>query len=61
MREDKSENQTGITILSREQEAILDLYLENLDRFSAGLQAAERTEVEVETEHLKRLLTKWEA
>lgn len=60
MGEDKRENQAGLTILSREQEAILDFYLENLDSFSAALQAAERTEVEIETEHLKRLLTKWE-
>lgn len=61
MGEDKNENQPGLTVFSREQEAILDLYLDNLDSVFAGLQAAERTEVEIETEHLKRLLTKWEA
>jgi hypothetical protein len=45
------------SILSPEQEAILDLYLENLDNFFEEIKQSEKTQVEIETLHLKRLLS----
>lgn len=45
-------------ILTQEQEALLDLYLKNLDDQFEGMKEAEKLEVEIETLHLKRILTK---
>jgi hypothetical protein len=44
------------SILSEEQEAILDLYIESLDNFFEEVKQSELTQVEIETLHLKRLL-----
>lgn len=46
------------TVLTAEQEEILDLYIENLDSFFEEVKHAEKTQVEIETMHLKRLLSK---
>lgn len=45
-------------ILSAEQEAILDLYVSNLDNYFDNLKKSEKVQVEIETLHLKRILTK---
>ncbi len=45
-------------ILTAEQEAILDLYINNLDNFFEALKDSEKVQVEIETLHLKRILTK---
>jgi uncharacterized protein related to proFAR isomerase len=45
-------------ILTTEQEAILDLYVSNLDNFFENLKKSEKVQVEIETLHLKRILTK---
>jgi hypothetical protein len=45
------------SILSEEQEAILDLYIESLDNFFEEVKQSELTQVEIETLHLKRLLS----
>ena len=46
------------SILTPEQEAILDMYLERLDTYFEELKESEKIQVEIETEHLKRILTK---
>lgn len=45
------------SILTKEQEALLDLYIESLDRFREELKASEKIQVEVETQHLKKILS----
>ncbi|GAB3195303.1 hypothetical protein ABID22_003638 [Pontibacter aydingkolensis] len=44
-------------ILTAEQEELLDLYLQKLDTFFEELKEAEKTEVAIETLHLKRILS----
>ena len=46
------------TILNEEQEVILDLYLKSLDQFLDSARESETAQVEIETLHLKRILTK---
>lgn len=46
------------TVLTAEQEEILDLYIESLDNFFQEIKQSEKTQVEIETLHLKRLLSK---
>lgn len=45
-------------ILTPEQDALLDLYIKKLDAFLAEVKAAEKRQVEIETLHLKKILTK---
>ena len=45
-------------VLSTEQEAILDLYVSNLDNYFDNLKKSEKVQVEIETLHLRRILTK---
>jgi hypothetical protein len=45
------------SVLSAEQEAILELYLESLDNFFEEVKQSEKTQVEIETLHLKRILS----
>lgn len=45
-------------ILTPEQEAVLDLYLKRLDTYFEELKESEKLQVEIETKHLKRILTK---
>ena len=45
-------------LLTLEQEAILDLYIQNLDNIFEELKAADAVHVEIETEHLKKILSK---
>jgi hypothetical protein len=46
------------SVLSAEQEAILEIYLENLDNFFEEVKQSEKTQVEIETLHLKRILSR---
>ena len=58
MGKEQKANQSAENIHTAEQEAMLDLYIQTLDDFSDALQAAEKMEVEIETQHLKTILTK---
>ncbi len=44
-------------VLTDEQEHILDLYIRNLDNFFEEIKQAEKTQVDIETTHLKRILS----
>jgi hypothetical protein len=45
-------------VLNPEQEELLDLYLQHLDSFFEGLKKTNVLQVEIETMHLKKILTK---
>jgi hypothetical protein len=47
---------TGRQILTAEQEAILDKYLQHLDQVLENLKESDQLQVEIETLHLKRIL-----
>lgn len=51
---DKKQN----SVLTSEQEAVLDLYIKTLDNFFEAVKESEKIQVEIETLHLKRILTK---
>ncbi|MCJ8166183.1 hypothetical protein MKJ04_15150 [Pontibacter sp. E15-1] len=53
---DTTKDHTPDTLLTQEQEYILEHYLLTLDNYYEGLQAAEKLQVEIETQHLKRIL-----
>ena len=54
--EQKEINQNSI--LTAEQDAILDMYLKSLDNFWEEIKNSEKVQVEIETQHLKRILSK---
>jgi len=54
----KQAKTTGTSILTQEQETILELYLQRLDTFYEELKASEVMQAEIETLHLKKILTK---
>jgi hypothetical protein len=58
MPENIQQSATAESVLTQEQEAILDSYIENLDDFFAASKEAEKVQVEIETLHLKRILNK---
>lgn len=58
MMEKNNQESSSSVILTAEQESVLDLYLEKLDKFLSEAQEAENIEVETETLHLKKILTK---
>jgi len=45
-------------ILSPEQDALLDMYINSLDTYFEEIRNSEKVQVEVETLHLKRILSK---
>ncbi|EJF08429.1 MULTISPECIES: hypothetical protein [Pontibacter] len=45
-------------ILSDEQEAVLDLYIQHIDNLFEEMKLSEKLQVEIETQHLKRILSK---
>lgn len=57
MKEDKQEKAPQDMVLTDEQDYILDLYIANLDNFFEEIKQAEKTQVEIETMHLKRILS----
>ena len=44
------------TILTPEQEDLLDQYLQHLDQVLENIQESDKVQVEIETLHLKRIL-----
>ena len=44
-------------LLTPEQEELLDLYILKLDTFYEKLKKSEEIQVEIETEHLKKILS----
>ena len=56
MEADKQNGQALKSILSQEQDELLDLYLQRLDAFMEELKQSENTEITIETMHLKRIL-----
>lgn len=58
MGEDTKGHESQHSILTAEQDAILDMYLDRLDDYFKNIKEREKMEVEIETLHLKRLLTK---
>jgi hypothetical protein len=55
---DKYTRTTRNNVLTPEQDVLLDMYIKNLDNFSENLKASEKIQVEIETQHLKSILTK---
>jgi predicted DNA-binding protein YlxM (UPF0122 family) len=58
MNKSKNRDLPPDSLLTPEQEAVLDLYIENLDYIFEEIKEAEKTQVEIETLHLKRILSK---
>jgi hypothetical protein len=54
---DKNKKAPQDIILTAEQEEILDLYLTNLDTIFEEIKESEKMQVDIETLHLKRLLS----
>lgn len=57
MKEDKPKQTPLRSILTEEQEALLDGYILKLESKYESLKLAEKIQVEIETEHLKRILS----
>ncbi len=58
MSKEKVLHQPTGSLLNQEQEDLLDLYLQHLDLFYEGLKESDVVQVEIETLHLKKILTK---
>ncbi|WP_197901575.1 hypothetical protein [Rhodocytophaga rosea] len=57
MNTDKNKKIPQDIILTAEQEEILDLYMNNLDNIFEEIKESEKMQVEIETLHLKRILS----
>ena len=57
MTREKELSDTPQHILTPEQEELLELYRQNLDSFLEELKASDAIQVEIETQHLKRILS----
>lgn len=55
---EKDKEYSPVRILTPEQDALLDLYIQKLDDYLEEVKASENIQVEIETLHLKRILTK---
>jgi hypothetical protein len=53
----KQQDPSPHSILTPEQAALLDMYLQNLDNFLENIKTSEKIQVEIETLHLKKILT----
>ena len=58
MKEEEQANSAAAELLTQEQEEVLDLYIQQLDEFYGAIKESEKRQVEIETLHLKRILTK---
>ncbi|PTX18294.1 hypothetical protein C8N40_10693 [Pontibacter mucosus] len=58
MAAEKDKKQSPDKLLTGEQEELLDLYLHKLDFYMEELKAADAVQVEIETQHLKKILHK---
>lgn len=54
---DKKEHMPPKKLLTPEQEELLDLYIQKLDTHYEKLKTSEKIQVEIETEHLKKILS----
>jgi hypothetical protein len=54
---EKEKELTRQRILSPEQDALLDLYIKKLDEYFEEVKASEKVQVEIETLHLKRMIS----
>ena len=52
----KQQDPSPPDILTPEQAALLDMYVQNLDTFLENIKASEKIQVEIETLHLKKIL-----
>ncbi|GAB3537027.1 hypothetical protein GCM10027443_28890 [Pontibacter brevis] len=57
MAEKKEQKNTSNSILTEEQEELLELYLQNLDSYYGQLRSSDAIQVEIETQHLKKILS----
>ena len=57
MADTKDLHNASHSILTENQEDLLDLYIESLDRYREELKASEKIQVEIETRHLKKILS----
>jgi hypothetical protein len=57
MKEDKPKQTPLHSILTEEQDALLDSYILKMESKYESLKLAEKIQVEIETEHLKRILS----
>jgi len=57
-RDKKQQEEITHHILTPEQEELLGLYSKRLDSYFEELKASEKVQVEIETKHLKKILTK---
>ena len=53
----KQQDPSPPDILTPEQAALLDMYVQNLDNFLENIKTSEKIQVEIETLHLKKILT----
>lgn len=58
MADDSPKKKPESSILTHEQDVLLDMYLKNVDDFFESIKETEKVQVEIETLHLKRILTK---
>lgn len=58
MQDDQKNDAILKSILTKEQDALLDLYITNLDKFFESIKESDKVQVEIETLHLKRILSK---
>lgn len=57
MTDDKIRKKSPDSILTGEQEELLDLYIQNLDGYYAEMKSSDAIQVEIETQHLKKILS----
>lgn len=57
MADENTQHNAPQRILTPEQEALLDLYIQNLDGYMEELKASDAIQVEIETQHLKKILS----
>ena len=57
MADEKAQPNAPQRILTQEQDALLDLYIQNLDLYMEELRASDAIHVEIETQHLKKILS----
>jgi hypothetical protein len=58
MAKEQNRNVHPKNVLTEEQDIILDMYLQKLDEQFEHIKASEKMEVEIETLHLKRILSR---
>lgn len=56
--ENNNTNMPYNSILTEEQDQILDMYIQRMDEYFESIKASEKMEVDIETLHLKRILAK---